>query len=72
MNIDETTKLEGKVKEQMQKVRDSGILYGCKAMCGAILKMANDKKKTEYKRLKDIINFCERSLEVVKKNGVIK
>lgn len=54
------------LETEFRKVRDSGMIAGSKAICGVVLKKARDTKKTEHKRLIDIINFCERSLGVAK------
>ncbi len=51
----------------MEKVRDSGLLAGRKAICGVVLKKAKDNTKTEHERLRDIIEFRVRSLGVANK-----
>lgn len=51
----------------MQKVRDSGLLAGSKAICGVVLKKTKDDTKTEHDKLQDIVDFCERSLGVANK-----
>lgn len=56
------------LKSEMQKVRDSALLAGSKAICGVVLVKAKDEKKTEHDRLIDIIEFCERSLGVAEKH----
>lgn len=64
MTKNEEKQLEKVIREQMQKVKDSGLLAGIKTICGVILEKANNKKKTEHERLQDIIDFCEWSLGV--------
>lgn len=67
MTKDEEKRLTAAIEDQMHRVRDSGLLIGSKTICGVILKKANDSNKDEHERLQDIINFCEKSLNIVKK-----
>ena len=61
-------KLDEVIKEQMQKVRNSAMLAGCKAMCGVILEKANNKKKTDKERLDEIVAFCKRTINIADKH----
>lgn len=67
MNRNQEKQLNKEIREQMQKVRDSGLLAGSKAICGVVLKKAKDDTKTEHDKLQDIVDFCERSLGVANK-----
>lgn len=67
MNKNQEKRLNTEIREQMQKVRDSGLLAGSKAICGVVLEKAKDDTKTEHERLQEIVDFCERSLGVANK-----
>ena len=67
MNKNQEKQFNKKIREQIQKVRDSGLLAGSKAICGVVLEKVTDSTKTEHEKLKDIIEFCERSLGVANK-----
>lgn len=67
MNKNQEKQLNKEIREQMQKIRDSGLLAGSKAICGVVLERAKDGTKTEHERLQNIIDFCERSLGVANK-----
>lgn len=72
MNKNQEKQLNKEIREQMQKVRDSGLLAGSKAICGVVLEKAKDSTKTEHEKLQDIIEFCERSLGVANRNEGVK
>lgn len=61
-------KLRDALEVTAKKIRDSGLRAGSKAICGVILDKAEDKTKTDSEKINDIIDFCERSLGIVKGN----
>ena len=67
MKAHQRMQFDKEIREQMQKVRDSGLLAGSKAICGVILEKAKDNTKTDTKKIQDIIAFCERCLGVANK-----
>lgn len=67
MKAHQRIQLDKEIREQMQKVRDSGLLAGSKAICGVVLEKAKNNTKTDAEKIQDIITFCERSLGVTNK-----
>lgn len=55
------------VEPTTQKVRDTALVEGSKAICGVILQKAEDAKMTYKERIQDIISFCKTSLGISKK-----
>lgn len=54
--------LNKKTHEQFQKVRDAGLLAGCKAMCGAIFEMTKKNDQSEMEKLVSISRLCIKTL----------
>ena len=52
----------------MQKVRDAGLRQGAKAICGVILQKAQEKNLSDYRRLKNIKEYCKVSLGILNKD----
>lgn len=67
MNKSQEKQLDKNIREHMRRVRDSGLIAGSKAICGVVLEKANNPKKTDGEKLKDIVEFCERSLGISNK-----
>lgn len=72
MNKNQEERLNKEIREQMQNVRDFGLLLGSKAIYGAVLEKAKDNTKTEHERIQNIVDFCERSLGVANRNEDVK
>ena len=69
MTINDETKLQIIFKRALQKTHRDGLLQGSKAMCNVVLNKARDKTKTAEERLKDIVDFCNTSLENKQRKG---
>jgi len=62
MTLEQESQLTQQFKEGFKRHYSNGLLDGSVAMCGAILKKANNSDKTDSQKIEDIIAFCEISL----------
>ena len=50
--------LEDAIKEQLENVRNGGLIHGARMVAGIVLGFARDKKHPYNQRLNRIIEFC--------------
>jgi len=61
MSTDEK-KLKELISGELRKAHVAGMAQGAKAMCGVVLKKAQDALKTPEEKLLEIITFCSKAL----------
>lgn len=67
MDQQTTQAIQRSLEKNMQKVRDSGLLAGSKAICAVIFQKATDQTKSHKERIDDIVEFCAKSLSMFEK-----
>lgn len=61
------TKLREVLNDNFRKVRQAGLMNGAAAVAGVIYKIATKENTSDTDKLKEITDFCQRSLALKEK-----